>query len=70
MAFVLTMGDVHRFQRGKQVASYPGLIPREVRADISASDRLAAARKLAIRHWYQARGGPLGFGFSKLVRQS
>jgi transposase len=29
MAFVLTMGDVHRFQRGKQVASYPGLIPRE-----------------------------------------
>ncbi len=29
MAFVLTMGDVHRFQRGKQVASYLGLIPRE-----------------------------------------
>jgi transposase len=29
MAFVLTMGDVNRFRRGKQVASYLGLIPRE-----------------------------------------
>ena len=29
MAFVLTMGDVSRFRRGKQVASYLGLIPRE-----------------------------------------
>jgi transposase len=29
MAFVLTIGDVSRFQRGKQVASYLGLIPRE-----------------------------------------
>lgn len=29
LAFVLTMGDVTRFQRGKQVASYLGLIPRE-----------------------------------------
>jgi transposase len=29
MAYVLTMGDVNRFQRGKQVASYLGLIPRE-----------------------------------------
>src|SRR5438034_1443601 len=29
LAFVLTMGDVRRFQRGKQVASYLGLIPRE-----------------------------------------
>jgi transposase len=29
MAFVLTIGDVLRFQRGKQVASYLGLIPRE-----------------------------------------
>ena len=29
LAFVLTMGDVKRFQRGKQVASYLGLIPRE-----------------------------------------
>jgi transposase len=26
---VLTIGDVHRFPRGKQVASYSGLIPRE-----------------------------------------
>jgi transposase len=29
LAFVLTMGEVNRFQRGKQVASYLGLIPRE-----------------------------------------
>jgi transposase len=29
LAFVLTMGDVSRFKRGKQVASYLGLIPRE-----------------------------------------
>lgn len=43
MAFVLTMGDAGRFQRGKQVASYLGLIPRgsTVRADISGWDRSA-----------------------------
>lgn len=29
LAFVLTIGEVTRFQRGKQVASYLGLIPRE-----------------------------------------
>jgi transposase len=29
LAFVVTMGDVTRFQRGKQVASYLGLIPSE-----------------------------------------
>src|SRR3989454_12589244 len=29
LAFVLTMGDVSRFQRGKQVASYLGVVPRE-----------------------------------------
>jgi len=29
MAFALTIGDVSRFRRGKQVASYLGLIPRE-----------------------------------------
>src|SRR5438105_4571180 len=29
MAFVLTLGEVRRFRRGKQVASYLGLIPRE-----------------------------------------
>jgi transposase len=29
LAFVLTLGDVSRFPRGKQVASYLGLIPRE-----------------------------------------
>ena len=29
LAYVLTIGDVSRFPRGKQVASYVGLIPRE-----------------------------------------
>ena len=29
LAFVLTIGDVKRFPRGKQIASYLGLIPRE-----------------------------------------
>jgi hypothetical protein len=29
LAFVLTIGDVKRFDRSKHVASYPGLIPRE-----------------------------------------
>ena len=29
LAFVLTIGEVARFGRGKQVASYLGLIPRE-----------------------------------------
>ncbi len=29
LAFLLTLGDVTRFRRGKQVASYLGLIPRE-----------------------------------------
>ena len=29
LAFVLTMGDVSRFRRGKQIASYLGLLPRE-----------------------------------------
>jgi transposase len=29
LAYVLTMGDIRRFPRGKQVASYLGLIPRE-----------------------------------------
>ncbi len=29
LAFVLTLGDISRFKRGKQVASYLGLIPRE-----------------------------------------
>jgi transposase len=29
LAYVLTLGDISRFQRSKQVASYLGLIPRE-----------------------------------------
>jgi transposase len=29
LADVLTLGEVTRFKRGKQVASYLGLVPRE-----------------------------------------
>ncbi len=43
MAFVLTMGDVRRFPRGKQVASYLGLIPREYSS--GGKQRLGAISK-------------------------
>ncbi len=37
LAFVLTLGDVSRFPRGKQVASYLGLIPREYSSVVEAA---------------------------------
>src|SRR5713226_4527387 len=43
LAFVLTMGDVSRFRRGKQVASYLGLIPRE--RSSGGKQRLGAINK-------------------------
>jgi transposase len=43
LAFVLAMGDVSRFPRGKQVASYLGLIPRE--ASLSGERRLGSISK-------------------------
>ena len=43
LAFVVTMGDVTRFKRGKQVASYLGLIPRE--RSSGAKRRLGAISK-------------------------
>ena len=43
LAYVLTMGDVTRFQRGKQVASYLGLIPREYSS--AGKQRLGAITK-------------------------
>ena len=43
LAFVMTIGDAHRFQRGKQVASYLGLIPREHSS--SGKQRLGAISK-------------------------
>src|SRR5579862_8313636 len=48
LAFVLTIGDVSRFRRGKQVASYLGLIPREV-LDFASSICIAAIRSR--REW-------------------
>lgn len=54
LAFVLTLGDVARFKRGKQVASYLGLIPREHSSGGkqrlgSQSNRLPASRRRAER---------------------
>ncbi len=43
LAFVLTLGDVTRFKRGKQVASYLGLIPRE--RSSGGKQRLGAINK-------------------------
>jgi transposase len=43
LAYVLTMGDVTRFQRGKKVASYLGLIPREYSS--AGKQRLGAITK-------------------------
>jgi transposase len=43
LAFVLTIGDVSRFKRGKQVASYLGLIPRE--RSSGGKQRLGAINK-------------------------
>ena len=43
LAFVLTLGDVNRFPRGKQVASYLGLIPREYSS--GGSQRLGSISK-------------------------
>jgi len=51
MAFVLTMGDVSRFPRGKQVASYLGLIPREY----SSGGHQQFGRASAVRVHQQAR---------------
>ena len=43
LAFVLTLGDVSHFRRGKQVASYLGLIPRE--RSSGGKQRLGAINK-------------------------
>ena len=43
LAYVLTLGEVARFQRGKQVASYLGLIPREYSS--AGKQRLAGITK-------------------------
>ena len=49
-AFVLTLGDVSRFKRGKQVASYLGLIPRER----SSGGQTAAGRHQQARQQFDA----------------
>ncbi|HVO82514.1 MAG TPA: IS110 family transposase [Terriglobales bacterium] len=68
LAYVLTVGDVHRFRRGKQVASYLGLIPREEtsggRQKLGAITKqgnrllrslLVEAAQIAVRHDPQMR---------------
>jgi transposase len=56
LAFVLTIGDVSRFQRGKQVASYLGLIPREHSSAGSGWGRFPS-RGIAFcdRRWWKRR---------------
>jgi len=57
LAFVLTLGDVRRFPRGKQVASYLGLIPREESS--GGRQKLGAITKQGIvccaRCWWKRR---------------
>ena len=55
LAFVLTIGDVSRFQRGKQVASYLGLIPREHSS--GGRQRLGAISKQGNRFPAHVAGG-------------
>ncbi len=47
LAFVVTIGDVSRFRRGKQVASYLGLFPRE--HSLSGRQRLGATEASRFR---------------------
>ncbi len=68
LAFVATIGDVRRFKRGKQIASYLGLIPAErssgdkrrlgaisKQGNVFLRTLLAAARKLAVRLYWMLR---------------
>ncbi len=55
LAFVLTIGDVSRFPRGKQVASYLGLIPREHSS--GGRQRLGAITQAGQSHAAHAAGG-------------
>ena len=56
LAFVLTLGDVGRFPRGKQVASYLGLIPREESSGGRNWARsLSKATACCARCWWKRR---------------
>ncbi len=58
LAFTLTMGPAERFGRGKQVASYLGLIPRSIPAAVASSGSGTSANR-AIRFcagcWWKRR---------------
>ena len=61
LAFVLTMGDVSRFPRGKQVASYLGLIPREYSS--GGKQRLGVDQQTGEQfHAHAVGGGGAGSG--------
>jgi transposase len=47
LAFVLTIGDVRRFSRSKQISSYLGLIPRECSS--GGKQRMGSISKQGIR---------------------
>jgi transposase len=57
LAYVLTIGDVSRFPRGKQVASYLGLIPREHSSGGSRSWESSPSKATACcaRCWWRRR---------------
>jgi transposase len=55
LAYVLTLGDVSRFPRGKQVASYLGLIPREHSS--GGRQKLGAITKQRQSHVAHVAGG-------------
>ena len=64
LAFVVTIGEVSRFQRGKQVASYLGLIPREHssggRQRLGAISKQGNAFSAHAAGGGSANGGPAG----------
>src|SRR6202049_861949 len=55
LAFTLTMGPAERFSRGKQVASYLGLIPREHSSGGSGTSAKKAIRLCAGCWWKRRR---------------
>jgi transposase len=71
LAFVLTLGEVARFKRGKQVASYLGLIPREHSSGGKQHLGGSASKATALRAccWWRRRRRPHGWmkGFASSI---
>ena len=73
LAFTLTIGPAERFRRGKQIASYLGLIPSEyssggqAQRKCRALAKVAMARKLAVRLYWMLR---LQVNYAQLIQGS